>query len=430
MQYNAENRPISFTCEDGLTVIECSYDSMGRRATKKVTVNGSVTLHQRFLYRDYLQIACCDLTRGSHPCLWLITWDPSQPVATRPLAILKDGTWFAYGWDLTKNICEVFGPAGYLRTAYTYTPYGQVTSTGDVEQPVQWSSEYTDTELSLVYYNYRHYNPKQGQWLGRDIVQNNNEYAIANNNSIKIHDYLGAIGVRDCLQKGMELAAKAYCRAQQLSNIAKLKGIIWLYSGSEPVCSTSGGCEKITIIVEVGNPCDIFPYSKVGHTGIGIGDNYYDLGPDQAGEWIKFYKNENIEPWWRSNPDLAPFDAESLDNILNDIEKHSDNPTIAITFCACAKNAAKTEQYWKKKYQDMANGIKKEYSLIGLNCSTSVWESLGMYSFPTAYAPEDILNFMMLSQLRNQCGNKKWSMPHLDLILDDFKYNGEKTPSE
>lgn len=78
----------------------------------------------------------------------------------------------------------------------------------------------------------------------------------------------------------------------------------------------------------------------------------------------------------------------------------------------------------------MANGIKKEYSLIGLNCSTSVWESLGMYSFPTAYAPEDILNFTMLFQLRNQCGNKKWSMPHLDLILDDFKYKGKKTPSE
>ena len=35
----------------------------GRRATKKVTVNGNVTLHQRYIYRNYLQIACCDLTR-------------------------------------------------------------------------------------------------------------------------------------------------------------------------------------------------------------------------------------------------------------------------------------------------------------------------------------------------------------------------------
>ncbi|MBR2037527.1 MAG: hypothetical protein IKA09_07320 [Lachnospiraceae bacterium] len=46
---------------------------------------------------------------------------------------------------------------------------------------------------SLVYYNYRHYNPKQGRWLRRDIVQNNNEHAIANNNCIRIYDYVGAM---------------------------------------------------------------------------------------------------------------------------------------------------------------------------------------------------------------------------------------------
>ena len=52
--YNAENRPVSFMNVDKDTVVECSYDYIGRRATKKVTVNGSVTLHQRFLYRGYL----------------------------------------------------------------------------------------------------------------------------------------------------------------------------------------------------------------------------------------------------------------------------------------------------------------------------------------------------------------------------------------
>ena len=166
--YNAENRPTSFTNADSGTIVECTYDYMGRRATKKVTVNGSVTLHQRYLYRGYLQIACCDLTRSNHPCLWLITWDPSQPVATRPLAIQKDGTWYTYGWDLTKNICEVYGQHGYIRTNYSYSPYGEVTISGDVTQPMQWSSEYSDSEIDLVYYNYRHYSPLDGRWLGRD----------------------------------------------------------------------------------------------------------------------------------------------------------------------------------------------------------------------------------------------------------------------
>ena len=57
--------------------------------------------------------------------------------ATRPLAIQKDATWYTYGWDLSKNICEVYGQHGYIRTAYTYTPYGQVTAKGDVEQRVK-----------------------------------------------------------------------------------------------------------------------------------------------------------------------------------------------------------------------------------------------------------------------------------------------------
>ena len=191
VNYDAENRPVSFTNTESSTVVECAYDSMGRRATKKVTIDGEVTLHQCYLYRGYLQIACCDLTRSAHPCLWLITWDPTQPIATRPLAIQKDGTWYTYGWDLTKNICELYGTNGYIRTSYTYSPYGSVTESGNTWQPIQWSSEYSDIELGLVYYNYRHYNPIDGRWLGIDIFLKNNLYIFLSNPLIS-YDYLGA----------------------------------------------------------------------------------------------------------------------------------------------------------------------------------------------------------------------------------------------
>ncbi len=191
--YNAENRPVSFTNTESNTVVECSYDSMGRRAYKKVTVNGTVTLHQRYIYRGYLQIACIDLTLSAHPALWFITWDPTQPIATRPLAIQKDGTWYTYGWDLTKNICEVYGVNGYIRTSYSYTPFGVVSSSGDVEQPIQWSSEYFDNELGLVYYNYRYYNPLDKRWLSRDAVSSINLYRYVSNNPLKSFDIRGDI---------------------------------------------------------------------------------------------------------------------------------------------------------------------------------------------------------------------------------------------
>ena len=190
--YNAEKRPVSFTNEATGTVVTCAYDSMGRRSFKQVTVNGTVKLHQRYLYRGFLQIACIDLTRSHHPALWFITWDPTLTVATRPLAIQKDGTWYTYGFDINKNVCEVFGTTGHIINAYSYTPFGKATSSGPLTQPIQWSSEFHDEELVLVYYNYRYYNPIQGNWLQRDRIYTNlhNEYIYTNSPLFK-YDVLG-----------------------------------------------------------------------------------------------------------------------------------------------------------------------------------------------------------------------------------------------
>ena len=190
--YDAENRPVRFVNESTNTVVECTYDYMGRRHTRKVSVNGTVSSYLRYMYRGYLQIAAIDAVSGVFR--WFLFWDPTQPEATRPLAIRKDGTWYAYGWDLTKNITEIFGKAGYLRTVYTYTPYGEVAAEGDVTQPIQWSSEYSDEELGLVYYNYRHLNPHDGRWISRDPIMEQggwNLFAFVNNNGIINIDYLG-----------------------------------------------------------------------------------------------------------------------------------------------------------------------------------------------------------------------------------------------
>ncbi len=122
----------------------------------------------------------------------------TQPAATRPLAIQKDGTWFTYGYDITKNICEVFGPAGYIRTAYSYAPFGAVSASGDVSQPFQWSSEHYDSELGLVYYNYRHYSPSFGRFLSRDPIQEQgglNLYAFVKNSPNISMDLLGRVDI-------------------------------------------------------------------------------------------------------------------------------------------------------------------------------------------------------------------------------------------
>ena len=128
----------------------------------------------------------------------VITTSPS------PLAIQKDGTWYTYGWDLTKNICELYGSNGYIRTAYTYSPYGSVTESGNTRQPIQWSSEFHDTELGLIYYNYRHYNPLDGRWLGRDMLYEKATYNLVKyviNSPIVDIDKLGNDRVYSTLQE-------------------------------------------------------------------------------------------------------------------------------------------------------------------------------------------------------------------------------------
>lgn len=227
--YNALNRATCYTREneDGTrTVIRADYDYMGRRVYKKVETvipvdsddattksetgeeTGSsvpraetlrVVTHQHYLYRGYLQIAALDLTRSTLNDLWLIVWDPTEPVATLPLAIQKDGTWYTYGVDLPKNITEIYGTDGYIKTTYSYSPYGIATSRGSTTQPLQWSSEYADTELGLVYYNYRHYNPLNGRWCGRDFISEKevmNLYKAFADMPFSVSDELGLICIR------------------------------------------------------------------------------------------------------------------------------------------------------------------------------------------------------------------------------------------
>jgi len=191
--YNAANRAVSFTSRDGATVVECGYDYQGRRYMKKVTQNGTVTSHERYLYRGYLQIAALDML-NSRNVLRTLLWDPLEPVATRPLALVQAASLYCYGWDFNKNVTEVFDAQGNVAAAYDYSPYGQAASTGDLVQPVQWSAEMHDDDLALVYYNYRYYNPRDGRWINRDPIAEQggwNSYSFVGNNPIDSFDING-----------------------------------------------------------------------------------------------------------------------------------------------------------------------------------------------------------------------------------------------
>jgi RHS repeat-associated protein len=167
-----------------------SYDRMGRRVTKN---------NQRFVYDSFLQIANSEL-KTLNSKLQTFIWDPTEPVATRPLAwlVLRSlGEGGYYTHDGNKNVSEVVAGNGDVAAHYEYAPFGAIVAQRGKSastNPWRFSSEYTENETETVYYNYRHYEPVAGRWLSMDLLEeldSANSYSFVHNETINFYDYIG-----------------------------------------------------------------------------------------------------------------------------------------------------------------------------------------------------------------------------------------------
>lgn len=161
--------------------MECRYDYLNRRVEKAVYEGEVLMSKKRFIYHGYLQIAELDATGATETAAPVLRktylWDPIEPIATRILAMTvfnETGVYaedLYYTHDLLKNTTALFGIQAGRRALYEYGPYGNILKMEDnatEDNPFRFSSEYTDDELGLVYYNYRYYNPNDGRWVSRD----------------------------------------------------------------------------------------------------------------------------------------------------------------------------------------------------------------------------------------------------------------------
>ena len=198
--YNAENRPIRWT--QGDAVITMAFDRMGRRVEYQETRAGQVTTHFRFVYDNFLCVQRLNAANGNAVRTEFV-WDPTEPIATRPLIFLPAASSLAYyTHDGNKNVSEVFYHAlqNGIAAHYDYTPFGAITRTSRAtrvtnrdllsENPFRFSSEVHDSTLGLVYYNYRHYHSVTGRWLARDTLETKALFLFSDNSINKI-DYLG-----------------------------------------------------------------------------------------------------------------------------------------------------------------------------------------------------------------------------------------------
>ena len=203
--YNGENRPILWQCvsTNSLTpnsstplLISMSYDCMGRRVTKN---------NQRFVYDGYLQIANTELETLNSKLKTFI-WDPTEPVAARPLVFYNSNAPPRYyTHDGNKNVSEIVAENGDVATHYEYAPFGAVIAQCGVSvaaNPWRFSSEFAEDDTATVYYNYRHYEPVMGRWMSRDRIEERGGvklYAAFENDSVCQFDSEGDVVIEAIL---------------------------------------------------------------------------------------------------------------------------------------------------------------------------------------------------------------------------------------
>ena len=174
VEYNGENRPVLWRRKSDGATIRMSYDRMGRRVRKN---------DETFVYDGYLNIS-------------QTIWDPTEPIATRPLVWREAGGNAFCFHDGNKDVVD-FVPVSSASMArhYDYAPFGAgVDEDSSGKGHWRFSSEYGDQEAGLIYYNCRHYEPVAGRWLSVDPVCEQGGlhlYSFCENKVFDCYDYIG-----------------------------------------------------------------------------------------------------------------------------------------------------------------------------------------------------------------------------------------------
>ena len=307
---------------------------MGRRVSYLETCGSATNSSKAFAYDGYLQIANCELAT-QNPQLFI--WDPTEPVATRPLAFYRsNASPQYYTHDGNKNVSGIAGADQTVAAHYEYAPFGAVLSPSGASaasNPFRFSSEYADDALGLVYYNYRHYNPLDGRWIGRDIasaIAGLNNYAFVDNQILQRFDVVGAYGVS---------SGKGAIKIRYNGQYTCLDGV----SGAFFINYMASLPDKSVTDIEFvghGNFSGMYPFDSVkSYLGWSVYDNSLKL-------YYSLYDSENSET----------IHAENLSAIL----KKKLSRRAKVYFNGCHTASEDDEEYITPEMKNFVKGFSKE----------------------------------------------------------------------
>ena len=200
------------------TTITFKYDYLGRRVEKKVVRGTTTQTHLRFVWRGWMLVA--ELNAASNNArVKTYTWGPDISGSfggaggNGGVLIFKDHTStvnesFYPAYDAQGNVTGLIDTSGNLDAAYEYDPFGKLirhAGTRRASMSLLYGTKFTDMESGLIYYGHRYYDPRQGRFINRDPIGEEdgyNLYRFVGNNPVNAIDFLGLCGSRPTRPRG------------------------------------------------------------------------------------------------------------------------------------------------------------------------------------------------------------------------------------
>ncbi|MDI1248810.1 MAG: type IV secretion protein Rhs [Lacunisphaera sp.] len=191
--------------------LEFSYDGQGRRIAKNVYVwNGTAWLlgtSTRFLYDGWNLIAELNALSANsvvRSYVWGTDLSGSFQGAGGVGGLLfasstaLGASLHAPCYDGNGNVIGYVDMATGIKSAtFEYGAFGEtLIADGPMQDafPFRFSTKYTDSETSLLYYGHRYYSPSTGRWLSRDPIEEQggaNLYGFVQNDALNSVDLFG-----------------------------------------------------------------------------------------------------------------------------------------------------------------------------------------------------------------------------------------------
>ncbi len=192
--YDSLDRLIEVIQPDKLRLV-FAYDPFNRRLTKTHYLwqnnNWQPSDPLNFLYDDQNEIGAVTQD-GTLKELRILGLGHGAEIGAA-IAIELDQNIYAPIHDLYGNLATLICPLNGTIETYTYTSFGEETSSSHLS-PWRYASKRTDDETQLVYFGRRYYDPTHARWLTPDpagFLDHLNLYTYLHNSPLTHHDLHG-----------------------------------------------------------------------------------------------------------------------------------------------------------------------------------------------------------------------------------------------